>query len=123
MKQASSIYVSTDSGATVRMTTNADTISAAETMAISATLPRLAGNFPLMIQYWLSKYRWNPTSRIRIAIPINVVPSGLPMLRRREEGDEVVVGLRTDWDRSGGKEFRSTLPTVPVSPDPLKRKS
>lgn len=59
-----------------------------------------------------------------MAIPINVVPSGFPMLWRREyEVDEAdVVGLRTEVDKRGGKEFGLTLSTAPVPPE-LKRKS
>ena len=38
-------------GGTASMTTKADTISAAVTNPIRATLPRLAGNFPRIIQY------------------------------------------------------------------------
>lgn len=48
-------YRSTAAGETARMTANAATINAAATKAVSATLPRLAGNFPRTIQYWLSK--------------------------------------------------------------------
>lgn len=44
-------HVSTAPGATARITTKAATIKAAATNAIKATLPRLAGNFPRMIQY------------------------------------------------------------------------
>lgn len=79
--------VSDAPGETARMTTKAVIIKAAAKKAIKATLPRLAGNLPLMIQYCPSKYRWNPMKSIRMAIPMNVAPRGLPILRSRLGSD------------------------------------
>jgi hypothetical protein len=67
----------------VIMTTRLPTIKAPAKKAIRATLPRLAGNLPRVIQYWLSKYRWNPTRRTRMARPMKVAPNGFPTLPRR----------------------------------------
>lgn len=49
------VYVSTAPGEIARMTTRAAMINEAAIKAMRAILPRLAGNFPRMIQYWLSK--------------------------------------------------------------------
>lgn len=42
-------------GSTTQTTTKLVTINAAATAVTKNTLPLLAGNFPRMIQYWLSK--------------------------------------------------------------------
>lgn len=78
-------YDSTAPGATATITTRAATIKAAATKATTATLPRLAGNLPRRIQYWLSTKRWNPTKRINTATPMKVVPRGFPRFRRRSD--------------------------------------
>lgn len=78
-------YASTAPGATATITTKAAIINATVINAISATLPRLAGNFPRRIQYWLSTKRWNPTKRTTTATAIKVVPKGFPRLLRRPE--------------------------------------
>lgn len=44
-------HCSTAEGETARITASAATINAAATNAVNATLPRLAGNFPRIIQY------------------------------------------------------------------------
>lgn len=49
--QIECVYVSMAPGETAKMTANAATISAIATAAVKATLPRLAGNLPLTIQY------------------------------------------------------------------------
>ena len=54
---------------------------------------------PLMIQYWLSKYRRQPIARISTAMPRKVAPRGLPISLRREaaaesDGDEPMEVLR-----------------------------
>ena len=53
--EQSGIYRSIAPGETAKITANAATINAMAIAAVKATLPRLAGNLPRTIQYWLSK--------------------------------------------------------------------
>jgi len=45
-------------------------------------VPRLAGNFPLITQYWADRYRLYPKNKMRILIPKKAAPSGFPRCRR-----------------------------------------
>jgi len=52
--------------------------------AIKATniiVPRLAGNFPRITQYWPCRYRLYPSNKIKILIAKNMAPSGFPKCR------------------------------------------
>jgi hypothetical protein len=69
-------------GATASTTTKLVTMRKNAIKVTKATLPRLAGNFPLIIQCWLSKYLWNPINNVTMLIPKNVAPSGFPSCRR-----------------------------------------
>lgn len=62
-------------------TTNDTNIIASATTATSTTVPLLAGNLPRITHDCATKYRRAPSSSVRILIPRNVAPSGLPKRR------------------------------------------
>lgn len=51
------------------------------TSTSTITVPRLAGNLPLMIHCWPRKNRRYPRSRIKMLTARNAAPSGLPTWR------------------------------------------
>lgn len=62
-------------------TTNETIIIASPTNATRIIVPLLAGNLPFKIHSCPWKYLLNPSSRIKILMPKNAAPSGLPNAR------------------------------------------
>ena len=62
-------------------------------------------------------------SKIKIATPMNVVPNGLPILRRREEADVIrmAAGSYTGDDRSGEKPCDVNSALFALEPALFKR--
>lgn len=66
---------------TATTTTNEATVTANAINDTSIIVPRLAGNLPFITQYCADRYRLYPRNRIKMLIPKNVAPRGLPIWR------------------------------------------
>lgn len=66
---------------TATTTTNEATVTENAINDTIMIVPRLAGNLPFITQYCAARYRLYPRNRIKMLMPRNVAPRGLPIWR------------------------------------------